>query len=68
LNYCCEEKTQNGMTFTVAIDPGGQKTSKYFSWGALPLSMLVDSEMTISYKAEGSAYGLEANILDLLGP
>ena len=66
LDYCCEEKTQNGMTFSVAIDPGGQKTSKYFSWGALPLSMLVDGHMTISYKAEGSAYGLEANIQDLL--
>lgn len=69
LSYCCEEKNNNGMTFTVAIDPGGQKTSKFFSWGALPLSMVVDSEMTISYKSEGSAYGLEAKIQDLLsGP
>jgi hypothetical protein len=66
LDYCCEEKTGQGMTFTVAIDPAGQKTSKYFSWGALPLSMLVDQQMTISYKSEGSAYGLEAKIQDLL--
>jgi hypothetical protein len=68
LNYCCEEKTSSGMTFTVAIDPGGQKTGQYFDQGILPLSMLVDDKMVIRYKNEGAVAGLEATLQDLLNP
>ena len=40
------------MTFTTAIDPGGQETDRYFSQGYIPLNMVVADEMVIRYKAE----------------
>ena len=67
LNYCCEEKTRRGYTFTMAIDPGARKTSKYFSLGGVPLTILLDDRMVIRYKTEGEPAGLEATLQDILG-
>ncbi len=53
LNFCCEETSQRGYTFTVAIDPAAQKTAKYFTQGGVPLSLLLDHRMKIRYKLEG---------------
>jgi hypothetical protein len=64
LNFCCEEKQTK--TFTVAIDPGGQKLADYFSLGGVPLSMLLDRRMKIRYKIEGDPSGLEATLQDIL--
>jgi len=64
LDFCCEEKQTK--TFTVAIDPGGQKLAGYFSLGGVPLSMLLDRRMKIRYKIEGDPAGLEATLQDIL--
>jgi hypothetical protein len=64
LNFCCDEKEH--MSFTVAIDPGGQRLADYFSWGGVPLSMLLDRRMKIRYKIEGDPAGMEATLQNIL--
>jgi len=68
LNYCCKEyKEKFGMTFNLAIDPGGAKmVDTYFS--KPPLNMLVDQQMVIQYKSESySPDELDVSIKNLLG-
>ena len=66
-DFACKYRSDYGFSFTVAIDPKGATTGKYFD--GVPLNMLLDSNMSIRYKIVGlppDSSMLEGNIEGLL--
>ena len=69
LDYTCTYRDRYGMTFTLAIDPGANVMGQFFrpTEAGTPLNMLLDDEMVIRYKVEGTIPNvLEGNIEALL--
>lgn len=66
-DYACKYRSDYGFSFSVAIDPKGATTGKFFD--GVPLNMLLDSNMSIRYKIIGlppDSSMLEGNIQGLL--
>jgi peroxiredoxin len=69
LDYTCTYRERYGMTFTLAIDPGAEVMDQFFrpTEAGTPLNMLLDQDMVIRYKVEGTIPNvLEGNIEALL--